>query len=221
MQRDKQELIQAGLRAIDQRVDAKRDDLMDHGVFDEQTVESLLKQFRDECEIEFYNDVYGNVSDRCSECLCNLSVYFHKDNWERMDGIEREDALNTLSIRAGKAFRFDVRGVKFYDGKPNSRGYYSGDGFLYLNSDVLSEPDNRMDAIDTIFHEGRHAFQHAAANNPTAYSIDRDTAIRWKNNFFPNYIRYERNPAGYFSQPIEVDAREFAETVIKNGGIDS
>jgi hypothetical protein len=136
-----------------------------------------------------------------------------------MDISEREDALNTLALRAGKAFRFNVRGVRFYDGEPNSRGYYSGNGYLYLNSDVLTDENNRLDAIDTVFHEGRHAFQHAAVKNPTAYSIDRNTAQQWANNFHPNYIRYEQNPARYFSQPIEVDARTFAELVIKNGGI--
>lgn len=219
LQRDIKEMIQSGLSAIDRRVEAKEDDLKNKGITDPEALNAMLQQFRDECEIEFYNDVYGDVSVKCSECLKKLSQHFKKSNWDRMDSLEREDALNTLALSAGKAFRFDVRGVRFYNGNPNSRGYYSGDGYLYLNSDVLSDSNNRLDAIDTVFHEGRHAFQHAAANNPNMYSIDRITASQWKNNFYPNYIRYEQNPMRYFSQPIEVDARTFAETVIKNGGI--
>ena len=219
LQRNENDMIQSGLRIIDGRVDEKKLDLKDKGITDEETVNKLLQEFRDECEIEFYNDVYGDVSECCSKALQSLSQYFDDNNWSKMDALEREDALNTLALRAGKAFRFNVQGVRFYDGNPSSRGYYAGDGYLYLNSDVLTDTKNKLDAIDTVFHEGRHAFQHAAAKNPTKYSVDRKTAQQWLNNFPPNYIRYEQNPMRYFSQPIEVDARTFAEAVIKDGGV--
>lgn len=219
LRRNKEEAISSGLKAIDQVIDAKRDDYHDKGIFDESIINHELQLLRDECEIQLYNDVYGNVTEQCVSCLCQLGDYFCEANWGIMSATERADALNTLAVRAGNAFRIDIQGVNFFNGSDNSRGYYSGDGYLYLNSDVLNNPANRLDAVDTIFHEGRHAFQHATTDNPTAYSIDRNTAQRWAENFYPNYVRYEQNPARYFSQPIEADARAFAENVLRHGGL--
>ena len=219
LRRSKNEAISSGLKDIEQILEAKLDDLHDKGIFDENIIAPELQHLRDECEIQLYNDVYGNVTEKCVSCLCQLGDYFCEANWGAMSELERADALNTLAVRAGKAFRIDIRGVNFFVGSDNSRGYYSGDGYLYLNSDVLSNSVNRMDAVDTVFHEGRHAFQHASADNPTAYSIDRNTAQQWAGNFYPNYVRYEQNPARYFSQPLEADARSFAEDVLRQGGL--
>ena len=220
-ERNKEDAIREGLAAIERRVGMKLLDLHDKGIFDEKTVNDRLQEFRDECTIEFYNDLFGKVQDNCARCLAELSIYFSEDNWAKMDTTERQDALNTLAIRAGNSFRLNVLGVRFYDAPANDRGMYREDGYLYLNSDVLSDPLNRMDALDTIFHEGRHAFQYAAAKDPTKYGVDRETARVWENNL-RHYIRYEKNPMGYFSQPVEQDARDFAEGVInvlRDGGV--
>jgi len=114
--------------------------------------------------------------------------------------------------------RIDIKGAKFFNGPRSSRGYFSGDGYLYLNSDVLYDETQREDALDTIFHEGRHAFQRAAMNDPKTYGISEETAESWRNNQPPNnYIRYEQDPIGYAEQPIEKDAFSFAGSVISEG----
>ena len=64
--------------------------------------------------------------------------------------------------------------------------------------------------LDTILHEGRHAYQHQAVLGEIEH-IDSQAVQAWTDNMAPgHYITYERNPRGYYSQPIERDARDFA-----------
>lgn len=64
----------------------------------------------------------------------------------------------------------------------------------------------------TCLHEGRHALQHQVAEGTVNYP-DSKAAEEWKHNLeADNYISYERNPKAYYNQPVERDAREFAET---------
>ena len=217
--RDKDGMIAAGLCTIRNNMEAYKDDLKDKGIVNEVIVSRMMQEKRDEAERKLYNDVYGEVEEKCISSLQRLAVYFKRENWAKMDERERKDALNTLAQDAGLAFRTNVFGLRFYNGPQSSRGYYNNDGYLYLNADMLSDDTNRLDALDTVFHEGRHAFQRAAVNNPNMYSVERLQAETWANNF-ANYISPNRvNMRRYFSQPIEVDAREFAASVLRNGGI--
>ena len=64
----------------------------------------------------------------------------------------------------------------------------------------------------TCLHEGRHAWQHQVAEGMVDYP-DQKTAEEWKHNLEEgNYISYKRNPKAYYQQPVERDAREFAES---------
>lgn len=64
----------------------------------------------------------------------------------------------------------------------------------------------------TCLHEGRHALQHQVAERKVKYP-DSEVAEEWQHNLEEgNYISYKRNPKAYYNQPVERDAREFAET---------
>jgi len=216
--RDKNEQLDAGKRAIEDNMDEIAKDMRDKG-HSQESIDEKINSEREAAQIELYDDVYGKVPDKCVDTLNRYSEYFTEENWGEMDSSERSDALNTLAMSAAEAFRTEIHGVKYFTGPPGKRGYYCGDGYLYLNDDVLSDPKNRIDAVDTIFHEGRHAFQDRAVLDNISCSIDIKTAGTWRSNMPPNYIRHEVNPARYFTQPIEADAFSFAEYVIKMGGI--
>ena len=219
LRRDEHEAIESGMRAIDDQMDALRDDLYDKGYTDKTQIESIISHKREETEIEFYNDLYGTVDNNALASLQRLSSYFLQDCWNGLSIDERQDALNTLAIDAGNAYRSEIKGVIFFDADPSSRGYYNGDGYLYINSDCLTDNSNRLDAIDTIYHEGRHAFQHAAIMEPSTHGITTEQAAIWEENF-NHYLSsskfgYER----YYNQPVENDAFSYAEYIIQNGGI--
>ena len=64
--------------------------------------------------------------------------------------------------------------------------------------------------VETVLHEGRHAYQHQVVNGLVSHNDQADVES-WTENFKDgNYISFEENPRGYWNQPVEVDARQFA-----------
>ena len=64
--------------------------------------------------------------------------------------------------------------------------------------------------ITACLHEGRHAYQHQVVNGIVQHD-DPIEAAAWRENLKDgNYISFEKNPRGYYEQPVEADAREFA-----------
>lgn len=69
--------------------------------------------------------------------------------------------------------------------------------------------------VTTCLHEGRHAYQHQVANGIVHHDNPNEAAA-WRENLKDgNYISFEENPRGYYEQPVEVDAREFAASRYK------
>lgn len=64
--------------------------------------------------------------------------------------------------------------------------------------------------VTACLHEGRHAYQHQVANG-IVHHDDPNEAAAWRENLKDgNYISFEEDPRGYYEQPVEADAREFA-----------
>ena len=70
----------------------------------------------------------------------------------------------------------------------------------------------RLDVIDTIAHEGRHAYQHYAVEHP-GFHPDEHEVEYWRANFEtylqPNLYGFD----AYWMQPVEVDARRYGGVV--------
>lgn len=56
-------------------------------------------------------------------------------------------------------------------------------------------------------HEGRHSYQHQAV---TGVIIHDETETKVWNENFQKYITFQEDPKGYYTQPVEVDARNYA-----------
>jgi len=138
--------------------------------------------------------------------------------WSSMDCSERLSALQAIEDRmALESERFacpvesrEMRSV----GNGISLGCFDpSSGRIYINSSQL-EPgskygDDPKMLITACLHEGRHSYQHQSVNGAVIHS-DREECERWKENF-DNYITFKENPRAYYEQPVEADAREFAE----------
>lgn len=93
--------------------------------------------------------------------------------------------------------------------------YNPVDNTIMLNSSLLEMSDPH-ELLDTILHESRHAYQEYAVEHPCNVNVDTATLAQWEENF-NNYVDSTLDFEGYFNQPIEVDARNFAEQTINNG----
>lgn len=102
--------------------------------------------------------------------------------------------------------------LMFNDMPTRSRGCYIHDSkTVYINTNIL---DNPRQLLTTDLHELRHAVQHSAIDSPFKYDISNDIINAWKDNF-ENYYSAEDNFPKYYNQPVEVDARAYAQTIME------
>ena len=83
-----------------------------------------------------------------------------------------------------------------------------GKQLLHINIKLLSDPSLRFHALETVLHEGRHAYQYnLISNNKIRFYEFRKK--RWKQNY-AGYITSAEDNLFYSMQPIERDAQRYA-----------
>ena len=139
--------------------------------------------------------------------------------WEGLSFASRLEVLQTVENHAaaetGRTPR-TVKGAWLHDGPDSVElgAYDPSDNNIYVNNFQL-RPDakygkNADDLVETILHEGRHAYQHQVARGEVCHG-DAQEAAAWAENMKPgNYVQFSQNPKAYWEQPIEADARAHA-----------
>lgn len=175
----------------------------------------------------FENKPYLSEVDeiRVTETAEIMADVFSEDvlsNWSEMSVDEKSAKLNEYYIRAGENLGIQTKGVIIETmpcetpGMVNF-GYNSGDGYIHLNADVLNDPTQFSQILDTATHEMRHQFQSDVLAAPHNFSdIPQDVMAAWEYELDPrNYISPDYDYQGYYEQAIERDARDFAEDVLR------
>lgn len=142
------------------------------------------------------------------------------EKWSSLEDSEKVEVLQTIENRmAFESGRLPcpVVGQWLYTGEDGIvLGSYSRDTqTIYINTSQFvpeskygKDPDR---IITTCIHEGRHAYQNQVTNGFITHENAEEAEI-WKDNLSEdNYISYQENPVAYYMQPVEVDARSFAE----------
>lgn len=154
-----------------------------------------------------------------NDALQSLST----EKWNQLSVQEKLDVLqaveNEVASRDGRS-PCKVQGQYIQsDGRGITLGYYSRtDRTITINTEQL-EPSSKYGNdykvhLDTVLHEGRHAYQHQAIIGEVKHD-NKEELVAWTDNMQPgHYITYEKNPRGYFSQPIERDARGYAQNTM-------
>ena len=94
-----------------------------------------------------------------------------------------------------------------------SLGAYNNERNKIILNKLLLEEKNPRKIIRTLLHEARHAFQHFAVEHPWRAKPDESNIYSWEFSI-ENYIRSDENFDLYRNQSIEVDADDFAESVV-------
>ena len=104
---------------------------------------------------------------------------------------------------------------------------------IVLNSNIVGSNSRKdhWEVLDTIIHEGRHAYQHYNVDVKTIHE-SASTVATWRENFYSKEYGYYRSGQQhvyiirngklenadfrlYYYQPVEIDARNFAGDVMK------
>jgi hypothetical protein len=190
-------------------------------------LESTVSEFTDFIHIikekiaDFFSPNMDYIGDytgvaECSEALKDIFNNERLSEWPNYSPEERAEILNDGAHVIGKELGINIIGIKFESMEPQSRGMNSGDGYVVLNSDVLYDPSLIVDAMDTLTHESRHQLQFEAIEHPENFNIAPEVIESWRNNFYSGYIKPEWDFEEYTKQPVEKDAVNFAENIIKN-----
>lgn len=135
-------------------------------------------------------------------------------NWDALPTEERLTALqNVEDTLAGIQQRpsVEVHGESMGAG---TYGYFDGDR-IAVNAEQLNGGAPVEEMVDTVVHEGRHAFQQYAIEHSGVVS-DQAVVDAWAANMAPGgYLSVEDgfDPELYQSQPIEADAWSYAERI--------
>jgi hypothetical protein len=134
--------------------------------------------------------------------------------WQTLDAGERLEVLQDIENRMAIVQGRPAVGVAVTQLESNTFGYYDGQG-ITVNADHLAGNMPVTEFVDTLVHEGRHAYQDYAIRNP---DFVRDTTLvsAWAENFAPgNYLTADDyGQELYQGQPIEADAWNYAGHIL-------
>ena len=148
----------------------------------------------------------ANKSDISDETRENLGA-FEQNKWDNLSQVEKEQALEKLRDSIAKDLQLENKpNIAYYNNEDpgDYGGYAASNNTIYINRFNMGDA---AETADTIAHESRHCWQHERADNP---QTEQD--YQFKENF-DDYTRPEENFEEYLNQPVEKDARDYADTV--------
>lgn len=139
--------------------------------------------------------------------------------WKKLTFEERMNVLQQVECEVANIAHRPVCSVDCKRLGEGHYGYYTpGDDCITLNADCVRSDSfsDYKEALDTLIHEGRHAYQEYNLNGREVHPRQGDIS-NWK----MNEKDYGYQDAGHYGfklyelQPVEADARAFAEDVLK------
>ena len=138
------------------------------------------------------------------------------DGWQKLSPKQRVDMLQKVEIAAARIAHREPCQIIVKNLGENHFGFYSQETkTITLNSDYLKgDGYSYKMSLDTVIHEGRHAYQDYNLNERQVHPSPGDLT-----NWYLNHNKYGYQDVKtygfprYWMQPVEADARKFAEDV--------
>lgn len=150
---------------------------------------------------------------------------YSEETWNEASLEERKDILNQYLQEVAAAMGLEIGPINFTyseasNGTYNMGAYSPSTNTVNINEWVLEDNvDNSYRLMSTIAHEMRHAYQHAACENPEQFVVTEETLRSWQDSidnyksqsgFMKEGMNAQEAYEAYRDQSIEVDARWFA-----------
>lgn len=145
----------------------------------------------------------------------------HYENWKELSVEQRVEAMNQMEHKVAQIAMRDPIPVYSEDLENGIMGLNTGDK-LIIDEQQMSDSsyESYLQALNTLFHEGRHSYQKY---NLLVKRVEQSDELvgSWVANYKLSYdngnrlIFKEYGMLRYYTQPLEVDARLFAETVMR------
>lgn len=142
------------------------------------------------------------------------------ERWAELTPFQRLETLQNAENKIAEIEHRNPCKIKLEYMEPNHFGYYNpGDKTITLNALHVDSGNLSAykDTLDTLIHEGRHAYQDYNMTEREVHPRGGEVNM-WKWN--ENEIGYQTallcGFEAYAMQPVETDARAFAEDVLTN-----
>ncbi len=144
---------------------------------------------------------------------------FSPDHWNTFSEDQKMVELNELEgniaeIQGRAPVEIQVKDFDILNGKTTYGQFDPLSGEIIINSMLLNSPELLPQVIDTIIHEGIHAYQHKCVTGEIEHYNPQEVA-EWKDNFDNYKTASMYGMEIYLEQPLEIHARENAEKFMK------
>jgi len=145
---------------------------------------------------------------------------FRSENWSEADREQRLAELQALEDDMAEQQGREARTVRTDRDLPveqqcDGYGYYwsAEPEYITIDEDSL---DNPMECMDTVIHEGRHAYQDDVVNDRIENDVPESTKESWAQNNECYQACGEKDVAfcDYYFQPIEADTNQYAKEMM-------
>jgi len=207
----------------------------------DRTLEDTLFPFEGRVTLEEFINCSENIEFLTDlEMTDNIVGYLKSveelryDKWCTLSLEQKTELLNELEKNIAAIEHRPALKVELEDMEPRSFGYQDEYNHkIVLNSRLVGVNSSAMhrEVIDTIVHEGRHAYQHYNVDVKMIHESSSEVRT-WEQNFYdPDYQYYRSGTQRiyipyndgtihdidfrlYYYQPVETDARDFAGDVL-------
>lgn len=191
-----------------------------------------LEEFLNRSEnLEFLTDL--EMTENIADYLKSVEKLRY-DKWCTLSLEQKAELLNEMEKNIAAIEHRPALKVELENMEPRSFGYQDEYNHkIVLNSRLVGVNSAAMhrEVIDTIVHEGRHAYQHYNVDVKMIHESSSEVKT-WEQNFYdPEYQYYQSGSQKilipyhdgsihdvdyrlYYYQPVEIDARNFASEVL-------
>lgn len=154
----------------------------------------------------------------------NKDERFSEEAWNNASTEERKDILNAYVKELSDIMGLSIDEVDFFESLPKDgyvkNGYYSDRNDSININEWTLDNRSRNDIYQTMAHEMRHAYQHAACEDPDKFVVTEENVEKWKKSFdeyknsdgfMEEGMTREEAHEAYRNQEVEKDARNFAK----------
>lgn len=140
--------------------------------------------------------------------------------WSRLSLAERAEVLQQAHNAVAAAYHFKSIPVLVLPLLPYERGVFSHTKGLIIINSKLVVGNNNVQPLQTLMHESRHAYQWHSIKRFRQGALffsdaDWELAREWSENADDYKSPEKYGLREYLQQPVEADARNFAQTAIK------
>lgn len=190
------------------------------GIDNTQELAEIIEPIKDQIDSKYLEapadlEQIGQISDYLAS-VENLEF----ENWKELSFAQRFETLQEAENKIAEIEHRNPCEIKLEYMEPNHYGYFNPvDKTITLNALHIEngEFNAYKDTLDTLVHEGRHAYQDYNMTEREVHPRGGEVNM-WKWNEYE--LGYQNAMLcgfeAYSMQPVETDARAFAEDVLNN-----